>query len=70
MNKLHPAQRTAVKFLIVGWTRKQIAAELGLSHSAVKNYVWRARKRLGFETVEQMMFQLGREDAKAILPGR
>ncbi len=71
MNKLQPAQRTAVKLLVCGLTRKQIAVELGLGHSTVKNYIWRARKKLGCETVEQMMFQLGREEiAETVLQRR
>lgn len=49
------------------WTRraitapKEVALRRGLSHSAVLNHTWRARRLLGYKTVLQMMFELGKE---------
>jgi DNA-binding CsgD family transcriptional regulator len=64
MAKLYPRQRELVKLLIGGMILKEAAFQMGLSHGAAKNYIWKARKLLGCRTTEQMMFLLGKE-AKA-----
>ncbi len=51
-----------MKLLIGGLILKEAASEMGISHGAAKNYMFRARERLNFRTTEQMMFELGRED--------
>lgn len=61
MSKLGPSQRESVRLLIAGFSRKEIAARRGLAHSTIINHTLRARRRLGWRSVEQMLYQLGVE---------
>jgi len=62
MSKLGPQQRILLRLIMKGFTRKEAANEIGVTHGTAKKYVFKARARLGYRTVEQMMFELGRED--------
>jgi DNA-binding CsgD family transcriptional regulator len=61
MSKLGPSQRKTIKLLIRGFTPKEIAFKRGIAHGTAVNHTMRARRRLGYRTVEQMMYELGKE---------
>jgi DNA-binding NarL/FixJ family response regulator len=61
MAKLSPRVRELVKLMVSGLAIKEAAAKMGIAHGTAKNYVMRGRKKLGYRTAWQMMYELGRE---------
>jgi DNA-binding CsgD family transcriptional regulator len=62
MSKIRPSVRKRLlQLMIKGYTRKEAAAKVGIAHSTAKSYVRRVQVRFGYRTVEQMMYEFGRQ---------
>jgi len=61
MARLYPQMKKVVLLLSTGLTCKEAAYKIGIRPSTARAYAYRARQKLGYATIEQMMWELGRE---------
>lgn len=56
MTSLSPRQQQIMEMTTRGYTAKEIAGELGVSHQTVKNHLYEVRLRLGASTTAQAVY--------------